>query len=185
MKLKFFIGLGLAMFLSIPQVRTSLVDSMIGQMVMQIPLLALAGFLLGSSIRRRERSPYNDYGIPGLLIAIFASIFWLLPRSLDAALNSAFYETMKYITVPLFIGLPLARSWRRLAPTVKGFVWANLISMIFVMGWFYANSPIRLCNNYLKGQQTQLGMTLIVIAILLLLSFFIKAFFLGDKKNKC
>ncbi|MBI0577311.1 hypothetical protein IEC97_08055 [Neobacillus cucumis] len=181
-----FISFMLIAALSIPQVRTGLESTMVGQMVVQIPLLAFTGYLFGTSFRKHVWKPewgqYNPDGIPGLFIAIFTSIFWLLPRSLDAALNSTTFELAKYLTAPLMIGLPLAFSWGRLSPVVKGFIWANVISMLFVMGWLYANAPIRLCNNYLKGQQVNLGITLIGLSLFFLLSFFCRAFFIGEKR---
>jgi hypothetical protein len=180
------ISLGLVLVLSIPPIRHGLEASMMGQMLIQIPLLALAGYILGIGLRKRIPpllSRYNQYGINGLLIVSFANIYWFLPRSIDAALNSAYFETLKYITVPLLIGFPLALSWRSLHLTVKGFVWANVISMFFVMGWFYASSPIRLCNNYLTEQQLQLGNSFMFISVFLLISFFCKFFFIGMKNS--
>lgn len=183
---RMIISLGLVLVLGIPPIRHGLEESMIGQMLIQIPLLALAGYILGIGLRKRMSpflSRYNQYGIPGLLIVFFVNIYWILPRSIDAALNSAFFETIKFITVPLLIGLPLALSWGSLHLTVKGFVWTNVISMFFVMGWFYANSPIRLCNNYLTQQQLQLGNSFMVISVFLLISFFCKFFFVGIKNS--
>lgn len=179
------ISLGLVLVLSIPPIRHGLEESMIGQMLIQIPLLAVAGYILGHGLRKRMSpllSRYNSNGIPGLLIVFYALIYWLLPRSIDSALNSTFFEMLKYITVPIMIGLPLALSWDRLNLTVQGFVWTNVIAMSFVMGWLYANSPVRLCNNYLTEQQLQLGNTLMLISVFLLLSFFCKFFFIGLKK---
>lgn len=181
-----FICFMLIAALSIPQVRTGLESTMVGQMVIQIPLLAFTGYLFGTGIRKHVWKPewvqYNQNGIPGLIIAIFTSIFWLLPRSLDAALNNTTFELAKYLTAPLMIGLPLAFSWGRLSPIVKGFIWANVISMLFVMGWLYANAPVRLCNNYLKGQQVNLGITLIGLSLFFLFLFFCRAFFIGEKR---
>ncbi|WML26213.1 hypothetical protein [Neobacillus sp. OS1-33] len=184
---RMIISLGLVLVLSIPPIRHGLEESMIGQMLIQIPLLALAGYILGIGLRKRMSpllSRYNQYGIPGLLIVTFANIYWLLPRSIDASLNHAFFETIKFITVPLLIGFPLALSWGSLHLTVKGFVWANVISMFFVMGWFYANSPIRLCNNYLTEQQLRLGNSFMLISVFLLISFFCKFFFIGIKNSQ-
>ncbi|NWQ44072.1 hypothetical protein MLOOGBEN_25640 [Bacillus sp. EB106-08-02-XG196] len=183
---RMFISLGMVLVLSIPPIRHGLEESMIGQMLIQIPLLALAGYILGIGLKKRMSlllSRYNHYGIPGLLIVFFANIYWILPRSIDAALNSALFETIKFITIPLLIGFPLALSWRSLHLTVKGFVCANVISMSFVMGWFYANSPIRLCNNYLTEQQFQLGNSFMLISAFLLISFFCKFFFIGIKNS--
>lgn len=179
-----FLSFTLVLTLSIPQIRHGLEESMVGQMLIQIPLLALTGYILGLGIKQLKPSVlsrYNSYGIPGLLIVTFASTYWLLPRSLDAPLNSAIFEVMKFATVPLLIGLPLALSWERLHFNVKGFVWANVISMNFVMGWLYDNPSIRLCNNYLTEQQLQLGRVLMTSSVLLLLFFLGKFFFIGSK----
>lgn len=186
MNWKISLSIILIIILCKPSVRTGLEDSMIGQMLIQIPLLAISGYLFGSGIRKRIDkivSNINSYGSLGLLLVVFTSTYWILPRALDAALNSAFYETMKFLTVPLLIGLPLALSWGKLPSIVKGFVWANLISMQFVMGWLYAEAPIRLCNNYLTGQQVQLGKTLMALSLLWLFLFFGKAFFFGLKSK--
>lgn len=174
----------LFLVLCIPQIRHGLEASMIGQMLIQIPFLALAGYLFGVGIRKHMSSilsQLNSQGIPGLLIVIFTCTYWILPRSLDAPLNSVLFEAIKYVTVPLLIGLPLALSWGMLAFTIKGFVWANVISMNFVMGWFYANSPIRLCNNYLTEQQLQLGIVLMATSGILLFFFFWKFFLFGTR----
>jgi hypothetical protein len=183
---RILICVGLVLALSIPQIRNGLEESMVGQMLIQLPLLALAGYILGMELRIRipaVLSRYNSFGIPGLLIVFFAGTYWLLPRSIDAALESAFFEMMKYVTVPLLIGLPLALSRKMLDLIVKGAVWTNVISMTFVMGWLYANSPIRLCNNYLTEQQLQLGNSLMAISVLFLLLLFCKFFFFGFKNS--
>jgi len=184
MHLKLLLGLVLIAILSVPQVRNNLVSTMIGQMIIQMPLLTVGGYLFGVFVRDKignSSSSLNSYGIAGLLIALFTYIYWFLPRSIDAAVNNSSFELVKYVTVPLLIGLPLALSWGRLSVAAKGFVWANVISMCFVMGWFYANTPVRLCNNYLSEQQIQLGMTLMGISILLLVTLFTKIFFFGVK----
>ncbi|WP_102348503.1 hypothetical protein [Bacillus sp. Marseille-P3661] len=88
---------------------------------------------------------------------------------------------LKVVMIAFLIGLPLALSWKSLNITVKGFIWSNVISMTFVMGWLYANAPTRLCNNYLNDQQILLGNTLMSISLILLLVLFFKVFFVGFK----
>ncbi len=166
--------------------RQYLAVSMIGQMLIQIPLLVVSGYLLGRGIQGRcetIQDSYNHNGIPGFLIALFTSFYWILPRSIDAALNSGWMELFKFVTVPLLIGLPLALSWKKIASIFKGFVWANVVSMCFVMGWLYVNAPVRLCNNYLTNQQVALGRTLMSLAIIVFVFFFLKIFLFDFQKT--
>ena len=167
-------GILLYMMLVAPRVAAWLEGSMIGHMLIQIPLLALAGGLVArgaSGGRGAVLDRFNAGGIPGLLVAVFAVIAWMLPRMLDAALRSALVEAAKFITVPLLVGMPLALSWPLLPPVARGFVWANLISHTAVLGWLYSVAPNRLCARYLFDQQTTLGMALLIMAIVLLLGW--------------
>ncbi|WP_102348502.1 hypothetical protein [Bacillus sp. Marseille-P3661] len=80
MKLKFSLGLGLILLLSIPLIRNALVSTMVGHMIVQIPLLAVGGYLIGISIRDRIGGlikSYNSHGLVGLLIALFTALYWL------------------------------------------------------------------------------------------------------------
>jgi hypothetical protein len=163
-------GIAILSALAIPPFRTALEASMATHMLVQIPLAAAAGALLARSLPSRmiaflER--YNDQGIPGIVFALGISAYWMIPRALDAALASAAAETMKFLSLPLLVGLPLALSWPRLHPTAKGFVVANWIPMLAVVGWLYRESPMRLCNYYLLDQQAAAGNLLVVLAAVL------------------
>ncbi len=181
------IGLGLMALLALPATRALLESSLINHMLIQIPLLALAGWLIGNGILRDQLQSWNERGIPGLLIALFALLFWMIPRWLDAALSEPLWEVIKFITVPLLIGLPLGMSWFRISGFTRAVVWTNSISMLVVLGWLYVAAPVRICNNYLVNQQEEFGYTAMVVALAIAV-YWIGLVFFGSWKqphNRC
>lgn len=140
---------------------------MAAHMLIQLPALAVAGWLLVSAARPAAwggLGGWNAYGVPGLLLAILTALCWMLPLSLDAALGDPLVETLKFITVPLFVGGAVAMSWPHAGPILRGFVWAHVISMQGAMGWLYLAAPTRLCANYLYDQQAAVGWASLGIA---------------------
>ena len=140
--------------------------------LVQLPLLALAGALgadallrLNDSIRKRRR-PWSLGGLPPILVAIFAIAFWMLPRSIDAALTDPLMERLKFITVPCLIGAPLLIGWREAHPLLRGFLKAQSLSMLAVMAFLYTHAPIRICNAYLVADQERLGFGFLLAAII-------------------
>jgi hypothetical protein len=165
-------GVVLYLVLVTPPVAVWLERSMVGHMLVQIPLLALAGGLLARGAAGGPRGAlagFNAGGILGLLVAVFAAAVWMLPRMLDAALRSPLVEAAKFTTVPLLVGAPLVLSWPLLPPVARGFVWVNLISHAAVLGWLYSVAPDRLCTRYPFDQQATLGAALLIAAVALLL----------------
>jgi hypothetical protein len=171
-------GLLLIGALGLPSMRRVLEANMVTHMLVQIPLLAAAGVLLASSLgpRVRRRLEAIADAWPGMLAVWFASSYWMLPRALDAALVSPVTELAKFCSLPLLVGLPLALSWPRLGAVGRGFVLANAISMLGVIGWLYREAPVRLCNYYLIDQQVLLGNALLTFALLLGLACAVRAF---------
>ncbi|HET7921696.1 MAG TPA: hypothetical protein VFM15_02970, partial [Gammaproteobacteria bacterium] len=139
---------------------------MAAQMLIQIPLLVAVGWLAAKYLPRKWHAAFdawNGRGISGLILATFAIAFWMLPRSLDAAVTEPSMILGKFFSVPLLIGLPLALSWPRMGFILRGFVLAELIAMCFRLGWLYLISPIRLCSNYLLNDQQHTGRYLLLI----------------------
>ena len=96
---------------------------MSAQMLAQIPLLVAAGWLLSHAIPARVLARvdrWNHCGIAGLVLVTVVSIFWMLPRSLDAATSHPLMAAAKYLSVPLLIGLPFGVSWPRMGFVVRG-----------------------------------------------------------------
>lgn len=163
-----WVGLLLCGALAAPQVRQMLEATMTLQMLVQIPLLAVAGWFVGRAIPHRIAAViarWNGGGIPGLLLATFVGMVWMLPRMMDAAVDDGWFALAKFVSVPLLIGVPVALSWPRAGFVVRGVFLLELIATTFRLGWLYLVSPTRLCSNYLLGDQQQLGKYLVGIGI--------------------
>jgi hypothetical protein len=164
-------GLGLALWavLALPPARHALEASMTLQMLVQIPLLALAGWWVAASLPRRwieASDAWNRSGISGMLLASFAAAVWMLPRMLDAALETPWVTLAKFVSVPLLIGVPLAVSWPRAGFVVRGAWLVEVVATAFRLGWMYLVSPVRLCSNYLLDDQQRLGQWMLAIGVL-------------------
>ena len=172
-------GLTLLVILAPPWMRALLESGMAGHMLLQIPLLVLAGTLLAGFVPDRWRARLatcNRHGLSGLLLALLTLAYWMLPRSLDLALESGWAELLKFATLPLLAGLPLALSWRPLGMIGRGVVWSELVAKLAVLGWLYLEAPVRVCTRYLVADQEQVGQALLVIALLLAVVLTLRAF---------
>lgn len=156
--------------LATPPARDALEQVMVAHMLVQIPLLAIVGALGVTAVPQRVRAriaEWNRAGVSGTLLALIASSWWMVPRALDWALASPFMEAAKFVTLPLFVGAPLALSWTALGTMGRGFVIANVLPMWAVVGWAYIAAPVRVCNYYLVDQQVAAGVGLVIVSIAL------------------
>jgi len=90
-----------------PPVRHALEATMTAQMLVQLPLLVVAGWLLSRAFPPRVLAKverWNHRGITGLVLATVTAAFWMLPRSLDAATSHPLIAAAKYLSVPLRLG---------------------------------------------------------------------------------
>ncbi|MHB1311700.1 MAG: hypothetical protein ACYC3L_06750 [Gemmatimonadaceae bacterium] len=155
----------LVLAMMMPLVRHLLEATMSAQMLVQIPLLVAAGWLLAGAVPARVLAgvdAWNHRGIAGLVLVTVVSAFWMLPRSLDAATTHPLMTAAKYVSVPLLIGVPLAVSWPRTGFVVRGIFLMEVVATFFRLGWLYLISPIRLCNNYALNDQQRLGRYMLV-----------------------
>lgn len=156
--------------LATPPLRALLETAMTTHMLVQLPLLVALGACMAGwlpATLRRRLDGCNAGGLPFMLLALFVSAYWMLPRALDGALNHGYLELAKFVSLPLLVGAPLALSWRRLSVIARGFLWSKLLSMLVVLGWLYSVAPIRVCTNYLVDQQILLGRSQLLLALLL------------------
>ena len=152
-------------------------------MLVQMPLLALAGFVAAAALPPGRRSALHRLAggsLPLALAAMLASSYWMIPRALDAALVDPWAETAKFVTLPLFVGAPLALAWERLGSIGRGFVWTNFFSMLAVLGWLYIAAPVRVCNSYLVGEQAVAGWSMVYLAIALFIGW-LSSLFVGAR----
>lgn len=162
------IAVALPLALATPWMRIWLESSMPLHMLVQMPLLAAAGFAAAMVLAARSRDAIAHCiggALPCLLVASLASMFWMIPRALDLALAEPAMEAAKFATLPLLVGAPLALAWPRLGLLGRGFVWTNFASMLAVLGWLYRASPLRACNAYPVADQREAGEWLVFLAI--------------------
>jgi hypothetical protein len=164
------VGGAMIALLGLPGMRHGLERVMIVHMLVQIPLLAVAGALMATGLPKTAKArlaSWNDNGISGILMAAITSSWWMVPRALDWALASPAMELAKFISLPLFVGAPLALSWSLLGGMGRGFVIANVLPMWSVVGWLYLAAPVRVCNFYLVEEQAAAGAGLLVASLVL------------------
>ena len=152
--------------LAIPPVRHVLASRMTLQMLVQMPLLASAGWLLvwgAPDWLKRRLAGWNHRGICGLLLASLTGMVWMLPLAMDAALDDPMVTLAKFLSLPLLIGAPVALSWPCAGFVVRGLFLSELIGTTLRLGWLYLISPVRLCSNYLLGDQQVLGKLLLAV----------------------
>lgn len=159
-------GLLLGAVLALPAARALLEASMLRHMLLQGPLLLLAGALLAGAAGARARAAlarWNAHGISGLLLAAGVLSLLMVPRALDLALVAPPVEAAKFALLVL-AGAALRLSWRPAGLLVQAFFLGNLLPMTAVAGQLYADSPVRVCNAYLLDDQARLGEWLIALA---------------------
>jgi hypothetical protein len=175
-----FYGLLLFIFLVIPPVADFMESVMAIHMHMQMPMLVIAGMLMAPFLKKRF--PYffekwNSNGVPGITLFVIIMVYWMLPRTMDEALTTQTVEVFKFISLPLFAGIPLRDSWRKLSSAGKNIVIISFTLMFIGLGWLYVWSPVQLCNNYLVIEQVTLGwaflLTAIAMVVYLAYNFFI------------
>lgn len=160
----------LAVAPSLPTLRFLLASSMTFHMAIQIPALIIAGYLLSKTLFSvQSLSSLNSelsVNLSCWLWILLASMFWMLPISLDKALINPYWDVFKIITL-LVSGLLLRPAFT--GPKILSlFFIGSTIMMLFFIGYFYQGSELRLCNSYLIESQQTAGVALICLAFSLL-----------------
>jgi hypothetical protein len=159
-------GVALLGLLALPMARQALEASMSAHMLLQYPLLALAGWWLASNLPQRwlaRLQRWNSLGIAGLFASAMMLAILMIPRVLDLALVDGRIALTKALAL-IFCGAALRLSWRPAGLLVQGFYLGNMLPMMAVVGNLYASSPARVCNAYLLDDQARLGQLLIWLA---------------------
>jgi len=141
----------LFLLLLAPPIRTALEASMTTQMLVQMPLLILVGVLLSRAMparMTRVMAGWDCHGITGFLLATLVGAFWMLPRSLDAAVTDPLFAVAKYLTMPLLIGLPFALSWQRMGFILRGVFQLELIGLSTL-----GSGSLRILKDNIPGYQ--------------------------------
>jgi len=159
-------GALLALFVAVPPVARFLEGRMSTHMLVQMPLLLLAGALLAAPLPRvlcMDR--WNLAGVPALLAVSLVLAFWMTPIALDHAVADAGWDAAKASSLVLAGGFAAA-SWRTAPLVVQAFFGGNAVWMGIAVGLLYQAPGQRLCNAYLEDDQVDTGVLLTWVAIL-------------------
>ena len=149
-----WLTLVLSILPSLPYLRFLIETSMALHMAVQIPLLIIAGYFLASQFGSAKSSLAKNLSC--WLWVTFASLFWMLPISLDKALLNPYWDIFKILSL-------LATGFL-LKPALAGskilglFFIGSGVMMLFFIGYFYQDSTLRLCNSYLIESQKIAGL---------------------------
>ncbi|MFA6973068.1 MAG: hypothetical protein WC208_16945 [Gallionella sp.] len=175
------VGSGLLLMLNIPFIRRMMESDMAYHMLLQFPLILLAGWLLARGLfNQTSIQKWNHAGVTGLLAASMILMFWMIPRALDLVLINTTLDFLKFLSLAL-AGAALALSWAVAGIIVRGFFLGNVLPMMMVVGWLYVEAPVRLCNSYLSNDQLRTGSGLLALSIAGILVW-LYAFFMPSKQ---
>lgn len=175
------VWLSLALLVLALVFRHTLTRSMTLHMLVHLPLILAAGWFMGNAclawvdktkvaVAQRKSSKrrygYNEQGIPGLLLVILVSAWWMLPISLDYVLLYPSYDLAKFTSLFL-AGLILPGSIAKANQVVILFFLGNFCWMTAIVGLLYQENSNRLCNFYLLSDQEQTGQGLVILAVVL------------------
>jgi hypothetical protein len=154
--------------------RGPLEKAMLTHMLVQLPLLFVAGWAMRAGWQKAPRQAnrwqhwarYDQYGLSGLLAAMLIGAYWMVPRALELSLRLPLEESAKIASLFL-MGWILPASWSRANIVVQLFFIGNFCWMTAIAGMLYQDSPQRLCNAYLLDDQIDTGIGLVVLAVLI------------------
>jgi len=178
-------GAGLLLMLNLPFIRRMMESDMAYHMLLQFPLILLAGWLLAKTLPGQIKTglqAWNYAGVTGLLAASMILMFWMIPRALDLVLVNPVLEFLKFLSLAL-AGMALAWSWPVAGMIVRGFFLGNVLPMMMVVGWLYIEAPVRLCNAYLSNDQLRTGSGLLALSIAASLLWLYAFFMPADQKS--
>lgn len=141
--------------------------SMLRHMLLQLPLLVAAGWLLASRAhwpRGRRIAVFDQHGVCGLTAMLFISAYWMIPRALEQSINLPPAEAGKFLSL-IALGALLPGSLRRANWIVQLFFLGNFSWMMAIAGMQYQNMPQRLCNAYLLDDQIATGVALVATSV--------------------
>jgi hypothetical protein len=149
-----------------PEVRTWLERDMARHMLIEFPLLMLAGYALAIAFGPATTAALarcDELGVASLTLASVTLGLWMIPAALDATQAGAGPATAKYATL-VAAGFALAGVGGRAPLALQAFFVLGLAWMGATVGLLYQESPQQLCLYYLVDAQERAGRGLVVAA---------------------
>lgn len=156
----------LAALLSVPPLRALIEQSMVWHMLVQMPLLVLAGFstavawpqALGDRLAR-----YNFFGLTGFMLAQCITAYWMIPAMIDRAVVLPNADVSKLVGLWL-TGVVLRQSFLKAPLAVQLFFVGYSLPMLAWLGFYMFSTDLRLCNAYSLESQLRAGWGLVLLA---------------------
>jgi hypothetical protein len=168
--------IALAVIAVVPPLGSWLMQSMLTQMLVQIPLIFFAAAIWGSR-RQPVYGPvwqrWNAQGVPGLLGATFCLACWMTPIALDHAAADPAWNAAKVVSL-VAGGWIAGISWRCASNITRIFYLGNMVWMSITVGMLYQESNQRLCNAYLWDDQAVTGQVLVAASIVFAIGWLIR-----------
>lgn len=137
--------------------------TMARHMGLELPGLFILGWFATTCAGRRLThaiKDWNAHGLPGMMLALLISAFWMLPAALDrAVLNDAM--AMAKVASLVLAGLLAGASWTSAGLVIQAFFVLNWFWMTLAAGLLYQEAPQQLCSVYLADQQNAAGRALV------------------------
>lgn len=141
-------------------------QTMARHMGLELPALFMVGWLASAQIfdPQHRLSAWNDHGLPGLLLALCVTAFWMVPAALDMAVlhnGMAWAKVSSMVLAGWLVGV----SWARAGWVIQAFFVLNWFWMALAVGLMYQDAPQQLCAVYLVDQQAAAGQALVAWAV--------------------
>jgi len=151
------LSLGLFVLLSIPLVDFYLDGDMALQMLVQIPLLILAGTLLTGRFSHLLDPP-KAFGL--FILSLGVVFFWMIPRSLDLAVVGDGVDRLMHLCLFLAgLGLRTSLGPLNLMIRIAAGIYATAMWSAFALILF--QSPAQVCARFTLAQQQSAGQAML------------------------
>lgn len=183
--IRIFLWAVAALVLVSPPLDPFLDAAMARHVLLQIPALFFLGFIAGRSnwisVKR-----YNLLGLAGLVFFIGSLLFWMIPRSLDAAVSDNRIDQLMHLNI-IAAGWALSKSLPLMPVIMRVALGMYGLTMIISLGAIYSSYDALICAVYSIGQQKETGWYLFRIAAALFLVLLVRGGYIlksGGEENR-
>ncbi len=152
-----------ALAMSLPPLRMLIEQSMVWHMLVQMPLLVLAGACAAAVWTPARTLRWNRFGLTGFMLAQCIVAYWTIPALVDRAVVLPSADAVKLVTLWI-AGAALNLGYRQAPPAVQLFFIGYGLPMMAWLGLYLASTDLRLCNAYSLQSQWRAGWGLIALA---------------------
>ncbi|KPF48362.1 hypothetical protein IP87_03130 [beta proteobacterium AAP121] len=156
----------LALALSLPPLRVFIEQSMVWHMLVQMPLLVLAGACAAAVWPQALGGRWarcNRYGLTGFMLAQCITAYWMVPALVDRAVVLPSADAGKLATLWL-AGVALRQGWVQAPLAVQLFFLGYGLPMMAWLGFYFLSTDLRLCNAYSLESQLRTGQGLLALS---------------------